>query len=47
VKLAYRILITSLVMTTMVSVSLAQDIAMDPEDVQLGKAEYSVLSQIA
>jgi hypothetical protein len=40
-KQAHRILIASLAMTTMASVSLAQDIALDAEDVQLGKAEYS------
>ncbi len=40
-KRACRFLITSLAMTTMISVSLAQDVAFDPEDVQLGKAEYS------
>ena len=38
---AFRILITSLAMTSMVSISLAQDVVLDPEDVQLGKAEYS------
>ena len=40
-KQACRFLITSLAMTTMVSVSLAQDVATDTKDVQLGKAEYS------
>jgi len=40
-KQAYITLVTSLGLATMVSVSLAQDVAMDPEDVRLGKAEYS------
>ncbi len=40
-KQACRFLITSLAMTTMVCVSLAQDVAIDTKDVQLGKAEYS------
>ncbi len=40
-KQACRFLITSLAVATMVSVSLAQDIAIDSDDVTLGKLEYS------